>query len=181
MPSEAPSTRRANKALDAANFFLADVRDGLGSYLAIYLPTEQKWDEARIGAVMSIAIAAGIVAQTPAGALVDAIRAKRLVVIGAALLVCCAPLILYLMRNTGRFNIAQGAIITAQGIGAALSTKLAGFVVVNAGYGAAFLVLGAVAAIGLVICWLALPETSSAFGADPSRQTKRAASAIAAE
>ncbi len=47
------------------------------------------------------------------------------------------------MRNTGRFNVAQGAVITAQSIGAALSTTLAGLVVVKAGYSAAFLVLGA--------------------------------------
>jgi hypothetical protein len=40
---------RANQALDATNFFLADVRDGLGPYLAIYLLTEQQWNEARIG------------------------------------------------------------------------------------------------------------------------------------
>ncbi len=46
---------RAGRALDAANFFLADVRDGLGPYLAVYLLTEQKWDEAHIGLVMSIA------------------------------------------------------------------------------------------------------------------------------
>jgi MFS family permease len=38
-----------------------------------------------------------------------------------------------LTRGTGRFNVAQGAVITAQGIGAALSTTLAGFVVVHAG------------------------------------------------
>jgi hypothetical protein len=54
--------RRAGRALDAANFFLADVRDGLGPYLAVYLLTEQQWDEARIGLVMSIATTAGIVA-----------------------------------------------------------------------------------------------------------------------
>ena len=58
---------RANRALDAANFFLADVRDALGPYLAIYLLTERKWDEASIGVVMSIATVAGILAQTPAG------------------------------------------------------------------------------------------------------------------
>ena len=34
---------RANRALDAANFFLADVRDAPGPYLAIYLLTERKW------------------------------------------------------------------------------------------------------------------------------------------
>ena len=66
--------QRANRALDATNFFLADVRDGLGPYLAIYLLSVQKWDEASIGFVMSIATAAGIVAQTPAGALVDSTR-----------------------------------------------------------------------------------------------------------
>jgi hypothetical protein len=62
----------ANHALDAANFFLADVRDGLGPYLAVYLLTEQKWDEGRTGIVMSVATIAGLLAQTPAGALIDA-------------------------------------------------------------------------------------------------------------
>src|ERR1700753_1985712 len=84
---DAGRLKQANTALDAANFFLADVRDGLGPYLAIYLLTEQKWDEAHIGIVMSIATIAGIAAQTPAGALVDATRAKRLVMAGAAILV----------------------------------------------------------------------------------------------
>ena len=65
------------RALDALNFFLADVRDGLGPYLAIYLLTEQKWDEASIGVVMSVAALAGIAAQTPAGALIDRSTAKR--------------------------------------------------------------------------------------------------------
>ncbi len=48
--------------LDALNFFLADVRDGLGPYLAIYLLTVQKWDEASIGIFMSVGAIAGIVA-----------------------------------------------------------------------------------------------------------------------
>jgi MFS family permease len=83
---------QANRALDAANFFLADVRDALGPYLAIYLLTEQKWDEARIGLVMSIATFAGILAQTPAGALVDATKAKRLMMAVAAVIVTAASL-----------------------------------------------------------------------------------------
>src|ERR1043166_4286845 len=83
---------RANRALDAANFFLADVRDGLGPYLAIYLLTEQQWDEARIGVVMSVAALAGIVAQTPVGALIDAARAKRMIMVAAAILVTVASL-----------------------------------------------------------------------------------------
>ena len=36
-----PSGTTVGRALDALNFFLADVRDGLGPYLAIYLPTER--------------------------------------------------------------------------------------------------------------------------------------------
>lgn len=90
---------RAGRALDAANFFLADVRDGLGPYLAVYLLTEQHWDEARIGLVMSIGTLAGIVAQTPAGALVDATRAKRLVTAVAAITVTIASLALPLLPS----------------------------------------------------------------------------------
>jgi MFS family permease len=82
------------RPLDALNFFLADVRDGLGPYLAIYLLTVQKWDEASIGLVMSVATLAGLLAQTPAGALVDATRAKRAVVASAALAVTLASLLL---------------------------------------------------------------------------------------
>jgi MFS family permease len=80
--------------LDALNFFLADVRDGLGPYLAIYLLTEQKWDQASIGVVMSIAALAGIAAQTPAGALIDRSTAKRDLMIAAAIVVTLACLTL---------------------------------------------------------------------------------------
>jgi MFS family permease len=65
------------------------------------------------------------------------------------------------MRGTGRFNIAQGAVSTAQGIGAALSTALAGLIIVRAGYSAAFLTLGAVAAAGFVLFLLVMPETQA--------------------
>src|SRR5262245_40362497 len=87
-------TSTARRSLDASNFFLADVRDGLGPYLAIYLFTVGDWDEDRIGIAMSIAAGAAIVAQTPAGALVDATRAKRLVMAVAAVLVTAASIVL---------------------------------------------------------------------------------------
>src|ERR1700742_4139011 len=99
---------RASRALDAANFFLADVRDGLGPYLAVYLLTEQHWNEARIGLVMSIATIAGIVAQTPAGALVDATRAKRMVMAIAAIMVTLASLSLPLFPTFLPVAISQG-------------------------------------------------------------------------
>ena len=103
--------------------------------------------------------------------------------IGAGIFGAIFPVIAAdLTRNTGRFNVAQGAIITAQGIGAALSTTLAGLVVVKAGYSAAFLTLGAVAGIGFAVCWFALPETCAHSSAGTSRitQTTSSASGIAA-
>ena len=70
------------------------MRDGLGPYLAIYLLTEQKWDQASIGVVMSVAALAGIIAQTPAGALIDRSTAKRGLMIAAAIVVTLACLTL---------------------------------------------------------------------------------------
>jgi len=100
MPARSPDAlRRAAYGLDATNFFLADVRAGLGPYLAIYLLTVQKWDQASIGVAMSIATIAGIAAQTPAGALVDATRAKRGIMAVAAVTITMACLLLPLLPS----------------------------------------------------------------------------------
>ena len=64
-------------ALDWLNFFLADVRSGLGPFLAIFLMDSHHWTPGRIGLIMTIAGIAGVVAQPPAGALVDTIKWKR--------------------------------------------------------------------------------------------------------
>lgn len=98
----------ATRSLDTSNFFLADVRDGLGPYLAVYLLTVAHWDEAKIGLIMSIAAAAGIIAQTPAGALVDAMRAKRAVMIIAAMMVTVASLALPWLTSFWGVAISQG-------------------------------------------------------------------------
>lgn len=80
--------------------------------------------------------------------------------VGAGLYGALFPLIVAdLMEGTGRFNVALGAVMTAQGIGASLSTALAGLIVVKAGYSAAFLTLAAIAGVGLALLWLAMPET----------------------
>jgi predicted MFS family arabinose efflux permease len=118
----AAGSRRANRGLDAANFFLADVRDGLGPYLAIYLLTVQKWDEASIGIVMSIATAAGILAQTPAGGLIDATRAKRALMVVAAVAVTAASLLLPLFTN---FFLVAASQATAHAAAAVFGPALA--------------------------------------------------------
>ncbi|MFG1284608.1 MFS transporter [Xanthobacter autotrophicus] len=98
-----PASRRARFGLDALNFFLADVRDGLGPYLAIYLIAvrgpEHGWNEATTGLVMTIAGIVGLAAQTPAGALIDASSRKRSIVIAAALAVTLACLALPFVTN----------------------------------------------------------------------------------
>jgi len=90
---------RAWRALDTLNFFLADVRGGLGPYLAVYLLTLRNWNEAEIGLAMSIAAVSGILTETPAGALTDAIRSKRAAVVIAALAVTAGSLVLPLISG----------------------------------------------------------------------------------
>lgn len=94
---------QALRGLDALNAFLADVRDGLGPYLAIYLLAErgpdQGWNEATIGVVMTIAGIAGLISQTPAGALIDRTNYKRAIVIAAAVAVTLSCLTLPFVTN----------------------------------------------------------------------------------
>ena len=110
------------RALDALNFFLADVRDGLGPYLAIYLLTEQKWDEASIGIVMSVAALAGIIAQTPAGALIDRSTAKRGLMVTAAILVTLSCVALPMIH---RFELVAATQAIAAAAGAIFAPAIA--------------------------------------------------------
>ena len=80
--------------------------------------------------------------------------------VGAGIFGALFPLVVAdLTRGTGRFNVSQGAIATAAGLGGALSTAVAGLIVVQAGYSAAFLFLAAVAGAGLIGFTAMMPET----------------------
>jgi predicted MFS family arabinose efflux permease len=61
--------------------------------------------------------------------------------------------------GSGHFNLAQGIVGTATGIGASLSTVLAGTVSDRFGSSVAFTGLAAVAAAGFAMIWLVMPET----------------------
>lgn len=106
------------KALDWANFFLADVRDGLGPYLAIYLLTSRDWNPQRIGLAMSVMGIATVVAQTPAGALVDRTRRKRFFSVVASLLIATASLLTILIPT---FSVVIGGQVV-MGVAAAWFT-----------------------------------------------------------
>jgi len=62
-------------------------------------------------------------------------------------------------RGTGHFNLALGIAGTAIGVGASLSTTLAGYVSDAFGSPVAFLVLAVIAALGLAGIWAFMPET----------------------
>ena len=108
------SAMLAGRGLDALNFFLADVRGGLGPYLAVYLLTVRQWNEAEIGIVMSISGLVGVLAQTPAGALVDAIHYKRAVLATAACIVALGALALIPFSSFAPVAASQ-AVVGAAG------------------------------------------------------------------
>jgi MFS family permease len=114
--------KSVERKLDALNFFLADVRDGLGPYLAIYLLTEQKWDQARIGVVMSVAALAGIAAQTPAGALIDGTTSKRGWMAAAAIAITLTCIVL---PFTGRFELVAATQALAHAAGSIFAPGVA--------------------------------------------------------
>jgi len=60
---------RSLRALEWLNAIVADVRAGVGPYLAIYLRASRHWDPEQIGLAMSAMDLASVLGQTPAGAL----------------------------------------------------------------------------------------------------------------
>lgn len=83
------------RALEASNFFLADVQTGLGPFLAAYLASSG-WAPGRVGFALTLSGIITVVLQTPAGAFVDRVRAKRTVLaVGIGVLACGALLLAY--------------------------------------------------------------------------------------
>ncbi|MCF5725480.1 MFS transporter, partial [Pseudomonas syringae] len=107
---------RNTLSLDSLNFFLADVRDGLGPYLAIYLLAVHQWDPASIGVVMTLAGMAALMTQGPAGALIDRTRRKRGVIAFAALLVTASCLMLPFVSSFTWVALTQAASAVAASV-----------------------------------------------------------------
>ncbi len=82
----------------------------------------------------------------------------------AALGVMVPLMIADITRGTGRFNLAQGVVGTAVGIGASISPTLAGYLTDHFGGSVAFLALAMIAATAFAAVWALMPETR----ADPA-------------
>jgi MFS family permease len=88
-----PSKKRSIHALEATNFFLADVQTGLGPFLAAYL-AGAGWEPGRVGMALTIGGIITVVLQAPAGAIVDQLRSKRLILILASAVLAVGAVLL---------------------------------------------------------------------------------------
>ena len=77
---------RSLRGLDSVNFLMADVRDGVGPYISVFL-AGRDWQAGPIGIALAASNIAAALFQIPAGLMVDSLRIKRALIAAAALLV----------------------------------------------------------------------------------------------
>jgi MFS family permease len=97
------------RALSAVNFFLADVCDGLGPFVGMFLRS-QHWDAGHVGIAMAASQIGTLLAQAPAGALIDRIRWKRRAVAVASIIVAVGCVSLSFVPALGVVVLIQTAI-----------------------------------------------------------------------
>jgi MFS family permease len=115
----ASPSARSQRGLDWLNFGLADVETAFGPFISVYL-AQHGWAQGAIGTVLTINSAVALATQTPAGALVDWMRRKRLVIAACLVLIAAGSLLIgffpiYLPVMAGEFmhGITGGAVRTA--------------------------------------------------------------------
>jgi MFS family permease len=98
--------RKTRRGLDWLNFFLADVQTGVGPFLAIYL-AKTGWNEQAVGVALTVGGIAGILAQTPAGALVDRAHSKRALIAFGVVALAAGALMIAIFPNLWPVMTAQ--------------------------------------------------------------------------
>ena len=114
-PGGQPS-RRSQRGLDGINFLMADVRDGVGPYLSVYLKGGQHWNPGAIGLAMGASSIAAALCQLPAGLLVDGTKAKRLLIAVSGLVVGLSCLSMALFPKFAAVIAARAALGAASAI-----------------------------------------------------------------
>ena len=79
-------------SLHYLNFFLADVRTGIGPFLTVYLAAKH-WDAEQIGLAIALPGVAALLTQTYAGMLVDSYSKKRLLIVIACFFIIIGSLL----------------------------------------------------------------------------------------
>lgn len=100
------------RALEASNFFLADVQTGLGPFLAAYLVASH-WSPSAALYALTVGGLMTVVLQTPAGGIVDQVRRKRLIIVASSLLLGIGALLLTWKTSTVAVYSAQVLIGSA--------------------------------------------------------------------
>lgn len=101
---------------------MADVKDGLGPFLGVFLQGHG-WTVDQIGLVMTIGGLVAMLLTTPMGILVDVIKAKRAIIIFAALAMVVACGFNYFLPTFSTTMVAQ---ILAAIAGASIPPAIAG-------------------------------------------------------
>lgn len=114
--------QRALRPLLALNFFMADMQAGIGPFLGVFL-LAHGWQSGWIGTVMTAGGVAGMLMTTPAGALIDATRSKKLFVIIPGVCTVLASGIVLLSQEFWLVATSQVATAIA---GAAIGPAVAG-------------------------------------------------------
>jgi MFS family permease len=78
---------------------------------------------------------------------------------GAVIGVLTALIIADLTNGTGRFNLSQGLVGTASGVGASLSTAVFGLIAASFGRTVVFASIALSGLVAVLIAWFAMPET----------------------
>jgi MFS family permease len=104
------------------NFFMADMQAGIGPFLGVFL-LAHGWESGLIGTVMTIGGVAGMLMTTPAGAMVDATKRKKLYVIIPGICTVIASGIVLLSQSFWLVTLSQVATAIA---GAAIGPAVAG-------------------------------------------------------
>jgi len=97
---------RSLRALCLTSFFIADVRDGLGPFLGIFL-TERHWTPDDIGILMTAGGLAGLLATLPAGFITDTSRNKRSVLALLCIVITLSTLLLWFSQQSGVVAVSQ--------------------------------------------------------------------------
>src|SRR3984885_14371948 len=131
---EASPSGASLRGLDGVNLFLAGALSGFGPYVAAFL-AEQNWTQQNIGFVLTAGGFAGLLSQLPGGALLDAIRSKRVAVaLGTGMIAAGAlmialwpsfPLVLAALVLQGITGGFLGLAIAAISLGLVGNTALA--------------------------------------------------------
>lgn len=119
-----------DRGMDALNLLLAAMGSSFGAFIPVYL-TAQQWTQLHIGTLLTIATVTGMLAQIPAGLIVDAFgRHRRLLMTVAIVATGAVPLVFAVMPRALPVHLAMvvqaaaGALFTP--IIASLSLGLAG-------------------------------------------------------